>query len=78
MGQHKVINRFKEKNHDGHVYEKGDAYPAPGKKLVKTRATFLTKPHATYGVAFLEEVKESTPPKQELEKPEDPTEKSDK
>lgn len=51
---YKVINRFKEKNHDGHVYEIGDDYPAAGKKLVKTRAESLTKVHPEYGVAFLQ------------------------
>lgn len=63
MSQYKVINRFKEKNHDDHVYEIGDDYPAVGKKLVKTRADFLTKSHATYGVAFLKEVESPIPPK---------------
>ena len=58
MSQYKVINRFQEKNHDGHVYEEGDVYPAKGKKLVKSRAEFLTKIHAEYGVAFLEEIDE--------------------
>ena len=58
MSQYKVINRFQEKNHDGHVYEEGDVYPTKGKKLVKSRAEFLTKIHAEYGVAFLEEIDE--------------------
>ena len=55
---YKVINRFQDKNHDGHVYEVGDTYPAEGKKLVKTRAEFLTKVHSEYGVAFLEVVED--------------------
>lgn len=50
---YKVINRFKEMKHDGHVYEVGDTYPVEGHKLVKARAEFLTKVHDTYGVAFL-------------------------
>ncbi|MFF5993708.1 hypothetical protein AAGS61_02985 [Lysinibacillus sp. KU-BSD001] len=58
MSQYKVINRFQEKNHDGHVYEEGKPYPAEGKKLVKARAEFLTKVHAEYGVAFLEAIEE--------------------
>lgn len=50
---YKVINRFKETRHDGHVYEVGDTYPVEGHKLVKARAEFLTKKNETYGVAFL-------------------------
>lgn len=50
---YKVINRFKEEKHDGHVYEVGDTYPVEGQKLVKARAESLTKTHPTYGVAFL-------------------------
>jgi len=55
---YKVINRFQEKNHDDHVYEIGDDYPAGGKKLVKTRAEALTKVHDEYNVAFLKVVEE--------------------
>ena len=76
MSKYKVINRFQEKNHDGHVYEKGDTYPATGKKLVKSRAEFLTKRHAEYGVAFLEEIEEKKDPEKQPEKP-STSEKSD-
>ena len=55
---YKVINRFQEKNHDGHVYEVGDNYPVDGKKLVKARAESLTEIHEEYGVAFLKAVEE--------------------
>ncbi|MDM5231483.1 hypothetical protein [Lysinibacillus pakistanensis] len=55
---YKVINRFKEKYHDDHIYEVGDPYPADGKKLVKTRAEALTKVHEEYNVAFLKAVEE--------------------
>ncbi|MGE6603948.1 hypothetical protein ACQKEY_19860 [Lysinibacillus fusiformis] len=55
---YKVINRFKENNHDGHIYEIGDNYPADGKKLVKSRAEALTEVHSEYGVAFLKAVEE--------------------
>lgn len=55
---YKVINRFQEKNHDGHVYEVGDIYPVDGKKLVKARAESLTKVHSDYGVVFLEAVED--------------------
>lgn len=68
---YKVINRFEEKNHDGHVYEVGDPYPANGKKLVKTRAEFLMKVHAKYKVAFLEAIEEpkKAPTKQAPKQP---------
>ncbi|MEA0563475.1 hypothetical protein [Lysinibacillus irui] len=55
---YKVINRFKEKNHDDHIYEVGDNYPADGKKLVKSRAEALTEIHEEYGVAFLKALEE--------------------
>lgn len=62
MAEYKVINKFQEKNHDSHVYEVGDSYPATNKKLVKARAEFLARVHSQYGVAFLEakEVKKVT------------------
>jgi len=55
---YKVINRFQENNHNGHVYEVGDNYPVGGKKLVKARAEALTEVHVEYGVAFLKAVEE--------------------
>ena len=72
MSKYKVINRFQETHHDGHVYEKGDTYPAKGKKLVKARAEFLTKIHEEYGVAFLEEVEEKKEPEKPIETPSTP------
>ena len=68
---YKVINRFKEKNHDGHMYEVGDNYPANGKKLVKARAEALTEVHKEYGVAFLKAVEEpkKAPTKQTPKQP---------
>lgn len=56
MSQYKVVNRFKELKHNGHVYEVGDIYPAEGKKLLKSRAEELTKLHSDYGLVFLEEI----------------------
>jgi hypothetical protein len=66
---YKVINRFKEKHHDGRIYEVGDVYPAVGKKFVKARAEGLSKTHPIYGVAFLELV-QGTPPGTSIEKTE--------
>ena len=62
MVQYKVINRFEEKEHGGHVYKPGDVYPAEGKKLTKARAEFLMKRHEEYNVAFLEEMEEPKKP----------------
>mgnify|MGYP001027100871 CR=1 FL=1 len=55
---YKVINRFIEKNHNGHVYEIRDIYPVDGKKLVKKRADELTQVHPQYKVAFLQVIKD--------------------
>ncbi len=55
---YKVINRFQEKYHDGHIYEVGKPYPADGKKVNKARAEALTEVHEEYGVAFLKAVEE--------------------
>lgn len=55
---YKVINRFKEKNHNDYVYEVGDIYPVEGKKLVKKRADELIQVHPQYGVAFLQVIED--------------------
>ncbi|MEK4228963.1 hypothetical protein [Solibacillus sp. FSL H8-0538] len=57
---YKVINRFKENRHAGHIYEPGDIYPTEGKELDESRATFLTQPHHIYGVPFLKIVEDKT------------------
>lgn len=81
MTAFKVINRFKDNQQDGHVYEIGDAYPADGKKLDEKRAEFLTKKHAKYGVVFLEKVEDKEPeevaPKAEPKKKATTKKKSD-
>lgn len=53
MSEYKVINRFQENQHDGHIYEVNDPYPVEGKRLNKARADELTKVHLVYGHAFL-------------------------
>lgn len=58
MAKYKVINRFKDKQHNGHIYDVGEIYPAKDKKLMKKRAESLTKIHPKYKVAFLEEIEE--------------------
>ncbi|MFY0521169.1 hypothetical protein ACOMCU_25575 [Lysinibacillus sp. UGB7] len=68
MSKYKVINRFQDKSHEGHIYEVGDAYPTDGKKLIKTRAESLTNIHKEYGVAFLEAVDVPVAPKKTVTK----------
>ncbi|MCY9770494.1 hypothetical protein M5X06_27310, partial [Paenibacillus alvei] len=51
--QAKVVNRFKAEEHDGHVYQPGDIYPAEGFEANAERVAFLSKVHPKYGVMFL-------------------------
>ena len=64
---YKVLTTFREKEHGGHVYEKGKPYPADGYKATKKRVEFLQQKHKEFGVAFLESPKEE-PKKEEPEK----------
>ena len=59
MTKYKVINKFKEKNHGGHVYEVGDVYPKQGERFNKQRAEYLAKYNADFKKVFLEEIKEA-------------------
>ncbi len=58
MTKYKVLNKFKEKYHNNHIYKVGDVYPKQGEKLNKTRAEYLSKLNDEYKVVFLEEIKE--------------------
>ncbi|MFW5437113.1 hypothetical protein [Paenibacillus apiarius] len=49
----KVVNRFKAEEHDGHVYQPGDIYPAEGFEANAERVAFLSEVHPKYGVLFL-------------------------
>lgn len=53
-----VTNEFKEVKHEGHIYKKGDVYPAEGYTADEERVKFLQSKHEEYGVSFLEESKE--------------------
>lgn len=76
MSEYKVINRFKETQHGGHIYEVGDIYPVEGKRLNKARADELTKVHPIYNHAFLTAVQK--PDEKKVSKaPATNTEKSD-
>lgn len=72
MTSYTVVNRFRDKQHD-YIYEIGEAYPAEGKKLVKSRAEELTKIHPQYRMVFLEPVEVKKEPQKKNSK----TEKSD-
>ncbi|KGR89040.1 hypothetical protein [Lysinibacillus odysseyi] len=56
MPEYKVVRRFKETKHDGHVYEVGDIYPAEGKKATKARLEELSTKKNKYEQIFIEEV----------------------
>lgn len=51
---YKVLNTFKEKEHDNHIYEEGHIYPAEGYEADEKRVEFLQKKHEEYDVKFLE------------------------
>ena len=59
----KVINRFKEKEHDGHIYEVNDSYPFGNFKADEKRVEFLTQNHPKYKKVYLEVDEESEFPK---------------
>ena len=56
---YKVVRRFKELKHDGHVYEVGDEYPKKGEKATKARLEELSTTKNKYGQIYIEEVKEA-------------------
>ncbi len=71
----KVLNTFREKEHDDHVYEEGQMYPAEGYKATKKRVEFLQKKNDAFdGKIFLETPKETNGKKEEKK---DTTKKSD-
>ncbi|HCG4535560.1 TPA: hypothetical protein NJY08_004405 [Salmonella enterica subsp. enterica serovar Typhi str. AG3] len=55
---YKVIRRFKETKHDGHIYEVGDSYPKEGSKATKTRLEELSTTKNKYKKVYIEEVEE--------------------
>ncbi len=74
----KVLNTFREKEHDDHVYEEGQMYPAEGYKATKKRVEFLQKKNDEFdGKIFLETPKESDKTDGEKDEKKDTTKKSD-
>ncbi|EJW14160.1 hypothetical protein M5X00_29440 [Paenibacillus alvei] len=56
--QAKVVNQFREKDHDDHIYEAGDVYPAEGYKTNLERIEFLANVHPQYKKIFLADIHE--------------------
>ncbi|WP_186328448.1 hypothetical protein [Paenibacillus sp. 32O-W] len=54
----RVVRRFKELKHDGHIYQVGDTYPKEGSKATKTRLEELTTGKNKYKQVYIEEVVE--------------------
>ncbi|MFJ7662963.1 hypothetical protein ACIQXW_11220 [Lysinibacillus sp. NPDC097162] len=52
----KVVNSFKELQHNGHMYNTGDTYPAEGFEATEERVFFLTGVHPKYEKIYLAEV----------------------
>ncbi|MGG3841825.1 termination factor Rho [Anoxybacillus kestanbolensis] len=56
---YKVVRRFKELKHDGHIYNVGDSYPKEGYKATKARLEELSTTKNKYSQIYIEEVKET-------------------
>lgn len=66
---YEVLVTFKEKGHNGHVYEKGDTYPIAKFTADPERVSFLQSNKNDYEKAFLgKEVKEKKEEKKEGKK----------
>lgn len=50
---YKVLNTFKEKEHDNTIYEADGFYPAEGYEADEKRVSFLQEVHPEYGIRFL-------------------------
>lgn len=53
---YKVVRRFKDLKHGGHIYHVGDGYPAEGFKTSKKRLEELSTTKNKYGKIYIEEV----------------------
>lgn len=57
--QAKVVNRFRENEHDERIYQLGDIYPAEGYEANDDRISFLSNIHPKYKKIYLAEVQET-------------------
>lgn len=55
MKKYKVVQRFKEVKHDGHIYEVGEQYPVEGKRATRARITELSTTENKYKQIFITE-----------------------
>ena len=56
---YRVVRRFIELKHDGHVYNVGDIYPKQGEKASKARLEELSTTKNKYGQVYIEKVEET-------------------
>lgn len=53
---YKVIRRFQENKHNGHIYEINDIYPKEGKEATKMRIKELSTNKNKYKKIYIKEV----------------------
>lgn len=51
-----VVNKFEAEEHNRHVYQPGDTYPAKGYTIDEERVYFLTRVHPKYKKIYLANV----------------------
>lgn len=59
---HKVLIAFKEPEHNGHVYHRGDEYPTKGWPATKERIQYLMSNKNRMGAPLLEEIQRDRKP----------------
>ena len=74
---HTVVRRFKDKKHNGRIYNVGEKYPAQGHKASNARLEELSTEKNAYKQIYIEEVKDTenvniTDKSSEVEKVENP------
>lgn len=64
---YRVVRRFKDLKHGGHIYKEGDQYPVEGRKTTKKRLEQLAEGKNKYKQVYIEKVDEGDPedPQQE-------------
>lgn len=56
--QAKVVNQFQAGEHDNHIYQPGDTYPAEGYEADAERVAFLSELHPRFKKIFLADIQE--------------------
>lgn len=54
----KVVNQFRDKDHDNRIYQPGDTYPAEGYSADEERVHYLSEIHPEYNKIYLADVEE--------------------